>query len=85
MNELLARAFAALGPNPTDRELGLVADAVRNSGDEEAIAALEADDDAAWQKLVAIATENGANGYTALDFRVVFCSGVETRVRGEQP
>ena len=86
MSELLARAFAALGPAPTDRELALVADAVRNSGDEEAIAALEADyDDPAWKELDAVAIESGASAFVALDLKTVFCTGVETLVRGEHP
>jgi hypothetical protein len=36
MTELLPRAFAALGPNPTARVLALVADMLRNAGDREA-------------------------------------------------
>jgi hypothetical protein len=83
VNELLARAFAALGPNPTDRELALVADAVRSSGDAAATAALEAplDDD----ELDAVATASGASGFTALDLKTVFCAGAEAPTRQEPP
>lgn len=40
MSELLARAFSALGPAPTARELELVADALADSGDEDVVSVL---------------------------------------------
>jgi hypothetical protein len=41
MTELIEKAFTALGPSPTWSERILVAEALRNSGDEETIEALE--------------------------------------------
>jgi hypothetical protein len=64
MSELLARAFGALGPGPSWRELELVGDAVRQSGDEDALAALNLDE---FDALSATAVAAGSNGYVALE------------------
>jgi hypothetical protein len=41
VNELVLMAFRALGSGPTWRELELAADAIRESGDEQALALFE--------------------------------------------
>jgi hypothetical protein len=69
VSELLERAFVALGPGPKPRELSLVAETLRKSGDEEAIAALEAAADLgdAFEALVELAEASGVRPFTALD------------------
>ncbi len=71
-SELLARTFEALGGGPTWRELQLVGDAVRESGDEEALKALEsaADDRQAFTALTELAVASGASGFEALNLIV---------------
>jgi hypothetical protein len=65
VTDLVRLAFRALGDGPTWRELELVADAIRESGDEPALALFEG-----WgtfDALVAVAEEAGAGGLVALD------------------
>ena len=70
--DLLERAFAALGPGPTARELSLVAETLIGSGDEEALAEIVRanTDEEAWKRLIALADANGSSGFVALDLRV---------------
>lgn len=82
MSELLARAFAALGAAPTWRELELVAETLRESGDEEAIELLRAGvggDE--FEALTELAEASGASGFVALDLVTVFANPGETPVR----
>ena len=65
MTDLVRLAFRALGDGPTWRELELVADAIRESGDEQALALVEGWD--TFDALVAVAEEAGAGGLVALD------------------
>jgi hypothetical protein len=72
VNELLERAFVALGKAPTYRELALVAETIRESGDEDALAELDA---AAWDRdasaaLGELALASGSSGFVALDLLV---------------
>jgi hypothetical protein len=68
-DELLERAFAALGPAPSWRELGLVADTLRASGDGDVLEALEAAASGGqeFDALVELAREVGSSGFVALD------------------
>lgn len=67
-SDLLARAFDALGAGPTDRELELVAETLRRSGDEEAIAVLEAElGSDGFRALAELASASGSSGFVALD------------------
>jgi hypothetical protein len=72
VSTLLERAFKALGPAPSQREVELVAQALRDSEDEEALAALEA----AWgnreasDALTELALASGSSGFVALDLGV---------------
>jgi hypothetical protein len=81
---LLGRAFAALGAGPTRRELALVADALRASGDEKALAALEVPlgDTEAFDQLAALAREHGSSAFVVLDLKTVIRFGVEGLTRG---
>jgi hypothetical protein len=74
----------ALGPAATRREIATVARALRDSGDEDASALLEADD---FEPLYAIAYETGAYGFVALDLVMAYRNpqGFATLVRTEQP
>ena len=72
MSELLERAFAALGPGPTYRELRLVAETLREADDEETTALLEDAD--AIDKVQDIAVEQGAGAFTALDLVCAFAN-----------
>ncbi len=71
MSELLLAAFKALGPGPSRRELGLVADAVRDSGDREALALWDGPDyGPGYKRLVELAEQAGAGGFVVLDLYV---------------
>lgn len=69
MSELVERAFGALGSAPSWRELELVADTLRASGDDDATAALKAagGDGTAFAALAELAVESGSSGFVALD------------------
>ena len=69
MSELIERAFRALGSAPTWRELELVADTLRASGDEDAIAALTDPD---LEALANLAAASGSSGVVALDLATEF-------------
>lgn len=86
MNELLERALVALGPAPSHRELELVAETLRASGDEEAIAALEAAADLgdAFEALVELAEASGVGPFTALDLVTEFSTGHARLRAGER-
>jgi hypothetical protein len=80
VSELLGKAFLALGPGPTNAELGLVADALAEAGDEQAIAVLDAasyGDRKGLDALYTLASANGSSAFVALDLTVVWASGVE--------
>ena len=71
MTQLLTAAFKALGMAPSRRELGLVCDAIRASGDKASLGLWD-DTDArgfapGFDRLVEIAEEAGAGFYVALD------------------
>jgi hypothetical protein len=74
MTELLSRAFAALGAGPTQRELELVAQALRDSEDDDTVAALEAaiTDREAADTLTELALASGSSGFVALDLKTEF-------------
>jgi hypothetical protein len=77
MSELLARALAALGADANFDEVRLVANALRKSNDEEALALLDAaseGDRVALDALYAIATEAGAGDFVALDLATEYGS-----------
>ena len=68
---LLFNAFKALGMGPSRRELGLVATAIRESGDEEALVLWDGPDfGPGYDRLEEIAEEAGAGGFVALDLYV---------------
>ena len=68
MSELLLAAFGALGPAPSRRELGLVADAVRDCRDREVLSLWDGPHyGPGWERLVEIAEEADAGYYVALD------------------
>jgi hypothetical protein len=72
MTELVLAAFEALGMGATRRELGLVAKALRDSGDEETLALFyepESYGDG-YRRLVDISQQAGAGGFVALDLYV---------------
>jgi hypothetical protein len=74
VSELLARAFGALGDSPSYRELALVAEAVRESDDEEALEVLEAalEDGLRDSALDELALASGSSGFVALDLLTEF-------------
>jgi hypothetical protein len=65
MSELLERAFAPLGAGPTQREVELVAEALRDSEDDDAFAALEASitNQEASDALTELALASGSSGF----------------------
>ena len=63
----LVEAFKFLGRGPSDRELGLAIDLLRESG-------VEVDYDDA---LVEIATANGSSAFVALDLATAWNCGIE--------
>ena len=65
MTDLVRLAFRALGDGPTWRELELVADAIRESGDEQALALFAGWD--TFDALVAVAEQAGTGGLVARD------------------
>jgi hypothetical protein len=86
VSELLERAFQALGPGPSQREVVLVAQAIHDSEDQDAISALEAtlDDDEAWHALVNLAQASGSSGFVALDLKAEFFNpGADPIPQGE--
>jgi len=74
MSDLLKRAFGALGPAPSWREVELVAETLRISGDKATTRALEGAlaDRKAFAALAELASAAGANGFTALDLTTEF-------------
>ena len=73
MSALLLNAFKALGSAANRREIGLVAAALRESGDEEVGPLLDyANNPELWDRCEAIADEAGAYGFVALDLAVAF-------------
>jgi hypothetical protein len=81
MSELLARAFAALGPGPTERDLALVAESLRSSGDEDALAILEAGIGCAeFEALAELASVSGSSPFVALDLATAFANPGEAPV-----
>ena len=75
--KLLSRAFAALGPGATAREIELVADTLRTAGDDHVLGMLEtaAEDWRAFEALCQIAEEAGASGFVALDLATAVSGG----------
>jgi len=69
-----------LGPGPTRRELGLVADILRGTDAEDRLA-VAGSGSHAWQDLVATATTAGSSGLVALDLITAVTAGVEALVR----
>lgn len=70
MSDLVFAAFRALGMAATKREIALVAKALRESGDKEALALPEPDpafDREAYASVTEIAERAGAGGFVALD------------------
>jgi hypothetical protein len=70
VSELVFAAFKALGMGPSRRELGLVATAIRDSGDEEALALWGDYCGPGYRRLVELAEEAGSSGLVALDLYV---------------
>ena len=84
MSELVFAAFKELGMGPSRRELGLVATAIRDSGDEEALALWGDYCGPGYRRLVELAEEAGSSGLVALDLYVeVDDPGVDFGVRGD--
>jgi hypothetical protein len=81
-SDLLAQAFAALGPGPTQRELELVAEALRDSGDEDAIAILEAPGRDEFRALAELASASGSSAFVALDLATAIANPGAPPVRG---
>jgi hypothetical protein len=80
VSELLGKAVLALGRGPTNAELALVAETLAHSGDEQAIAVLDAasyGDREGLEALCTLASANGSSAFVALDLAVVWGSGVE--------
>jgi hypothetical protein len=69
---LLFNAFKALGPGATKREVTLVANALRDTGDAEVRELLWPPDPEGWDRLDAIADEAGANRFVVLDLATAF-------------
>ena len=72
MSALLLNAFRALGPGPTRREIAQVAAALRDSGDEEALALFQPPggeyfDHEACAAVAEIADQAGVGGLVALN------------------
>ena len=71
MTAMLTAAFKALGMAPSRRELGLVCDAIRASGDQDSLGLWGDTDDRGFgpgfDRLVEIAEDAGAGFYVALD------------------
>jgi hypothetical protein len=74
---LLRRAFEALGPGASSREIKLVGDTLRASGDDETLKVLKeaAGHGAAWEELADFAEEIGAGSFVALDLVVGAAGG----------
>ena len=64
MSELIGKAFEALGPAPSSRELALVAAALEGEHDAFWLAA---NDQVAFAALTEVALANGSSGFVALD------------------
>lgn len=72
MSALLFNAFRALGPGPTRREIATVAEALGESGDEEALALFQPPggeyfDREACAAVIKVAEEAGAGPFVGLD------------------
>ena len=63
MSELVFAAFKELGMGPSRRELGLVATAIRDSGDEEALALWGDYCGPGYRRLVELAEEAGSSDW----------------------
>jgi hypothetical protein len=75
MSHLVFQALRALGPGATKRECGLVAAALRATGDREVEALCGADPRSdGWERLMGLAEEAGSNGLVALDLATEFQS-----------
>jgi hypothetical protein len=74
VSALLLNAFKALGSAATRHEIGVVADALRRSGDEEVRGLLDYSqgNQEAWRRCLAIADDAGAFGFVALDLALAF-------------
>jgi hypothetical protein len=74
--ELLVSAFHALGAGATAREIGLVATALRDSGDQEvaAILATAFEDHDAQNALGELAGRSRSDQFTALDLTYAFAA-----------
>jgi hypothetical protein len=70
VSALLFNAFKALGMGPSRRELGLVATAIRESGDEEALALWGDHYGPQYRRLGELAVAAGSRGLVALDLYV---------------
>lgn len=85
MSELLAQAFGALGTGPTWRELELVAETLRGSGDEDAIGMLEAGiGGEEFEALTELAAASGSSGFVALDLVTAIANPGKPPVRGSE-
>ena len=73
MSALLLNAFRVLGPGPSRREIALMAEALRESGDVEVGPLLDyANNRDLWERCNALADEAGAYGFVALDLVLAF-------------
>jgi hypothetical protein len=74
VTELLRKSFYALGADASPREIKLVADTLRASGDTPTLRVLEAaaDDLRAFEALCRVADEAGAYGFVALDLVMAY-------------
>ena len=74
MSELVPRAFGALGPAPTYRELELVAGVLVRAGEAAAFDAAAADYEA-FARLAELASASGSSGFVALDLTTYVTTG----------
>jgi hypothetical protein len=86
VSSLLFNAFRALGPAATRREIATVAEALRQSGDEEVGPLLDyKNNKELWDRCVEMADEASTFGFVALDLAVAFHNpeALAKLVRGE--
>ena len=83
MSALVASAFRALGTGPSRHELALVADALRDSSDQQALELLNAaaENREAFHRLAYVADAAGSSGFVALDLLVVLTAGADALTR----
>jgi hypothetical protein len=73
MSALLFNAFRALGPGPARREVALVAQALRESGDADVGPLLDYENHPElWARCEEMADEAGAFGFVQLDLALAF-------------